>query len=126
MIGAMNTRTLVLIPVLIAALALSACGSSSSSSTSTTSGSTASTSTSTTSSGGTVGKAEQACLDAAKSISDEKSRSIAEQGCKTLANNPKVTDALVQAKKKCLEAAAQIPVAGLQQTAVEACNKVSP
>lgn len=73
-----------------------------------------------------MANAEQECLDAAKNISDAKNRSIAEQGCKSLANNPKVTDALVKAKKKCLEAAAQIPVASLQQSAVDACNKISP
>jgi len=123
----MTFRALFLIPAVIAALALGACGSSSNSSSSTASPSTTTPAASTTtSSGGTAADAEKICMDAAASLSNADSRSKAEAGCKTLANNPKVTEALVSAKKKCLEAAAKVPIASLQQTAVDACNKITP
>ena len=56
---------------------------------------------------------------------DAKAKSVAEQGCNALADNPQITEALVKAKQKCLEAAAKIPVASLQTSAVEACNKIN-
>jgi len=121
----MTFRALFLIPAVIAALALSACGSSSSTSSSTASTPSTSSSTTTTS-GGTAANAEKICMDAAATLTNADSRSKAEAGCKTLANNPQVTAALVAAKKKCLEAAAKVPIASLQQAAVDACNKITP
>ncbi len=122
----MAFRVLFLAPVLVVVLALSACGSSSSGSSSTGSSSTTSSESSMSSSSGPVADAEQRCLDATKDISDATAKSLAEQGCKSLGGNPKVTDALVKAKSKCLEAAGKVPIASLQKQAVDACNRITP
>ncbi len=120
MMRGMNLRAIALTPVLVLVLALGACGDSGGDSTTTT-GSAGSTSTGQTSSA----EAKQKCLDAASGISDASAKSVAEKGCNALADNPEISEALVQAKEKCLEAAGKLPVASLQTTAVEACNKIS-
>jgi hypothetical protein len=116
-----------LLPAVLATLALSACGGSSSSdSTSTPSTSTATTATTTTSSGGATADVEKICMDAAATLTNADSRAKAEAGCKALPDNADVTEALTKTKQKCLEAAAKVPIASLQETAVEACNKIKP
>jgi hypothetical protein len=122
---AMTLRALALAPVLDVVLAVAGCGDSASDSTTTGSGTTTSTSTSTSGGGTTADDAKAKCLEAASGISDAKAKSIAEQGCDSLASNPQITEALVKAKQKCLEAAAKIPVASVQSSAVEACNKIN-
>lgn len=112
----MRLRTLLFLPVVAAVLALSACGDSSTST---------STATSTSSTSGVAADIKQECLDATQRVSDARARAAAERGCDALASSPDVSAALVKARTTCLEAAAKLPAATLQTTAINACNKIS-
>jgi len=120
----MTSRSLLIVPALIAALALGACGSSSSSTSSSSSSTPAASTTSTTGTSTNIAEAQKKCLDQASQLSDATARSVAESACKQInSSNTNITDALSKAKTACLKAVDKLPSV-LQGPAKDQCNKI--
>ena len=120
----MTSRSLLIVPALIAVLALGACGSSSSSTSSSSSSTPAKSTTSTTGTSTNIAEAQKKCLDQASQLSDATAKSVAESACKQInSNNTNITDALSKAKTACLNAVAKLPSV-LQGPAKDQCNKI--
>ncbi len=121
----MTSRRLLIVPALVAVLALGACGSSSSSKSSSSSSTPAAATTSTSGTATNLADAQKKCLTQASQITDATAKSVAESACRQISSsNTNITDALSKAKQACLDSVAKLPSV-LQAPAKDQCNKIS-